>query len=67
MVTRDPTQAGWELIAIPRILTESQRREIDKKIIEPTLEHMRASVEPFTGFLYAGLMMTGQWSQGAGV
>jgi phosphoribosylamine--glycine ligase len=32
--------------------------EIDARIIEPVLRGMRAAGAPFTGFLYAGLMLT---------
>jgi phosphoribosylamine--glycine ligase len=42
-----------------RILSEAQRRAVLDEIIQPVIEQMNAKGCPFTGFLYAGLMMTG--------
>ena len=55
---KGPNTGGMGAYCDTRILTEAQRREITEKVIEPALEHMRAAGDPFTGFLYAGLMMT---------
>jgi phosphoribosylamine--glycine ligase len=41
-----------------RILTSAQTSTIMERIMLPTLAQMRAEGSPFTGFLYAGLMMT---------
>jgi phosphoribosylamine--glycine ligase len=41
-----------------RILTASQILRVMDTIIEPTIHLMRGDGIPFTGFLYAGLMMT---------
>ena len=41
-----------------RILTPAQSAEIMGLVIEPALAQMIAEDTPYTGFLYAGLMMT---------
>ena len=41
-----------------RILTRDQSDDIMRVVIEPAIERMAAENTPFTGFLYAGLMMT---------
>ena len=41
-----------------RILTESQIKRVMNTIINPAIHLMRGDGIPFTGFLYAGLMMT---------
>jgi phosphoribosylamine--glycine ligase len=41
-----------------RILTDEQTGEIVRTVIEPAIGQMAAEGRPFTGFLYAGLMMT---------
>ena len=51
--TRTPTQAGWAHIADGRILSSADTQLILDTIIEPAVRATR-----FTGFLYAGLMMT---------
>jgi phosphoribosylamine--glycine ligase len=48
-----PNTGGMGAYCDPAILTESQAREIMDRVILPTVERTR-----FTGFLYAGLMMT---------
>jgi phosphoribosylamine--glycine ligase len=40
------------------ILTEAQSDEVLRTIIHPAIQQMAAENNPFTGFLYAGLMMT---------
>ena len=40
------------------ILTSQLEKKIKKKIIEPTLEAMKEFGHPYTGFLYAGLMIS---------
>ena len=53
-----PNTGGMGAYCDSRILTAAQRSEILDRIIAPTIEHMSAEGSPFTGFLYAGLMMT---------
>ena len=40
-----------------RLLTDSLEEKIKKKIIEPTLKYMKKLGQPYTGFLYVGLMI----------
>jgi phosphoribosylamine--glycine ligase len=49
-----PNTGGMGAYCDPRILTEEQSRQIMDAVILPTVEATQ-----FTGFLYAGLMMTG--------
>jgi phosphoribosylamine---glycine ligase len=49
-----PNTGGMGAYCDAAILTEAQTREILERVIYPTVERTR-----FTGFLYAGLMMTG--------
>jgi phosphoribosylamine--glycine ligase len=53
-----PNTGGMGAYRDPRILTAAQRSEILERVIGPTIERMAAERNPFTGFLYAGLMMT---------
>ncbi|HWC96315.1 MAG TPA: phosphoribosylamine--glycine ligase [Candidatus Sulfopaludibacter sp.] len=48
-----PNTGGMGAYCDSRLLTEAQTREILDRVIYPTVEAMQ-----FTGFLYAGLMMT---------
>jgi phosphoribosylamine--glycine ligase len=48
-----PNTGGMGAYCDSRILTEKQMRDVLNKVILPTVERTR-----FTGFLYAGLMMT---------
>jgi phosphoribosylamine--glycine ligase len=48
-----PNTGGMGAYCDSRILTEQQSREVMDRVILPTVERTR-----FTGFLYAGLMMT---------
>ncbi len=50
---RGPNTGGMGAYCDSRILTEAQAKEVMDRVIRPTVERMR-----FTGFLYAGLMMT---------
>ena len=50
---RGPNTGGMGAYCDPAILTEAQTREVMEKVIYPTVEATQ-----FTGFLYAGLMMT---------
>jgi phosphoribosylamine--glycine ligase len=57
---RGPNTGGMGAYCDGRILTEFQKALVMAQIIRPAIEHMRAEGTPFTGFLYAGLMMTRQ-------
>jgi len=53
-----PNTGGMGAYCDGRILSPSQRQEVLERIILPVLDALRAEGAPFTGFLYAGLMMT---------
>jgi phosphoribosylamine---glycine ligase len=53
-----PNTGGMGTYCDSRILTSDETGQILDTIIEPTLANMRKRGTPFTGFLYAGLMMT---------
>jgi phosphoribosylamine--glycine ligase len=53
-----PNTGGMGAYAPVGLSTTALRDEILKKIFEPTLEAMTAKGRPFTGLLYAGLMVT---------
>jgi len=57
---KGPNTGGMGAYFDHRILTEQEHRQIMDRIIMPTLEGMQAEGSPFTGFLYAGLMMTAE-------
>ncbi len=53
-----PNTGGMGAYCDGRILTDAQKRTVMERAIRPAIEQMRAEGTPFTGFLYAGLMMT---------
>ncbi|HYP09491.1 MAG TPA: phosphoribosylamine--glycine ligase [Bryobacteraceae bacterium] len=53
-----PNTGGMGAYCDSRILTAEQTATIMSTVIEPTIRQMAAENNPFTGFLYAGLMMT---------
>ncbi len=53
-----PNTGGMGAYTDSRILNPDQVGDIMERIIMPTLRQMRADGMPYTGFLYAGLMMT---------
>lgn len=53
-----PNTGGMGAYCDSRILTQAQSEVIMDTVIEPTIATMRSEGTPFTGFLYAGLMMT---------
>ncbi len=53
-----PNTGGMGAYCDARILDATARQQILDRLIEPTLAQMRDDGCPFTGFLYAGLMMT---------
>jgi phosphoribosylamine--glycine ligase len=55
---KGPNTGGMGAYADPRILTPVQISDVMERIMLPSLRQMAAEGTPFTGFLYAGLMMT---------
>jgi phosphoribosylamine---glycine ligase len=55
---RGPNTGGMGAYCDVAILSAEQRSEIMATIVQPTIDCMRADGILFTGFLYAGLMMT---------
>ena len=55
---RGPNTGGMGAYSDSRILSLAERTRIMETIIQPTLERMHQLGCPFSGFLYAGLMMT---------
>ncbi len=53
-----PNTGGMGAYTDSRILTSAQTGDIMERIILPTLRQMRNDGTPYSGFLYAGLMMT---------
>jgi phosphoribosylamine--glycine ligase len=53
-----PNTGGMGAYCDGRILSESQIQQVLDTIIDPAIHTMRSDGVPFTGFLYAGLMMT---------
>jgi phosphoribosylamine---glycine ligase len=55
---RGPNTGGMGAYCDARILTAEQNGEIVERVMLPAIAQMRKEGNPFTGFLYAGLMMT---------
>lgn len=55
-----PNTGGMGAYVDERILTSEQTRTVMETVMRPAIEGMRKEGSPFTGFLYAGLMMTAQ-------
>lgn len=53
-----PNTGGMGAYCDGRIIGDFQKALIMAQIIRPAIQHMRADGHPFSGFLYAGLMMT---------
>lgn len=53
-----PNTGGMGAYVDERILTAEQTQTIMDTVMRPAIEGMRKEGSPFTGFLYAGLMMT---------
>ena len=53
-----PNTGGMGAYCDSRILNAVERQEVIERVIRPAIGQMRAEGSPFTGFLYAGLMMT---------
>ncbi len=54
-----PNTGGMGAYCDTRILTSAQSDDVMDRIMLPAIHTMRSEGAPFTGFLYAGLMMTG--------
>jgi phosphoribosylamine---glycine ligase len=57
---RGPNTGGMGAYCDSRILTSAQSGEVMDRIMLPAIWQMQKEGTPFTGFLYAGLMMTGE-------
>ncbi len=57
---KGPNTGGMGAYCDSRILSAAQTRDILDSVIYPAIERMAAAGTPFTGFLYAGLMMTAE-------
>ena len=57
---KGPNTGGMGAYCDSRILTSAQSEEIMRSVIRPAIDRMADERTPFTGFLYAGLMMTAQ-------
>ena len=57
---RGPNTGGMGAYSPATILTPEIEAEVMARIIVPTLDGMRARGTPFTGILYAGLMLTAE-------
>ena len=55
-----PNTGGMGAYCDGRILSDFHKAEIMAQVIHPAIQNMRAEGRPFTGFLYAGVMMTAQ-------
>ena len=53
-----PNTGGMGAYVDERILTSEQTQTVMETVMRPAIEGMRKEGSPFTGFLYAGLMMT---------
>ena len=53
-----PNTGGMGAYSPSNLLNEEVDNKIKKKIIEPTLKEMKKLGHPYTGFLYAGLMVS---------
>jgi phosphoribosylamine--glycine ligase len=56
---KGPNTGGMGAYCSPGILSEAENRTVVQTIIEPTLQGMRELGHPFKGFLYCGLVLTG--------
>ncbi|HEU0142549.1 MAG TPA: phosphoribosylamine--glycine ligase, partial [Bryobacteraceae bacterium] len=56
---RGPNTGGMGAYCDGRILPPSATEDVLSTVVLPVVEYMRDKEEPFTGFLYAGLMLTG--------
>ncbi len=57
---KGPNTGGMGAYCDSCIITDAQTRDILDRVIYPAVDRMAAEGNPFTGFLYAGLMMTAE-------
>ena len=55
---RGPNTGGMGSFSTPKLIDDATLAQVTSEIIEPTLEGMAAEGNPFSGILYAGLMLT---------
>jgi len=55
---RGPNTGGMGAYSPAPVVTDAVHERIMREVIEPTVAGMRAEGRPFSGFLYAGLMIT---------
>jgi phosphoribosylamine---glycine ligase len=55
-----PNTGGMGSFSTPDLIDEATMGQIASEVIEPTLEGMAAEGQPFSGILYAGLMLTAE-------
>jgi phosphoribosylamine--glycine ligase len=53
-----PNTGGMGSFSTPGLIDKATLTRVTREIIEPTLEAMAAEVRPFSGVLFAGLMLT---------
>ncbi|MCG8434711.1 MAG: phosphoribosylamine--glycine ligase, partial [Gammaproteobacteria bacterium] len=54
---KGPNTGGMGAYSPAPVVTEEVHRRIVERVIEPTIEGMKSEGHPYTGFLYAGLMI----------
>jgi phosphoribosylamine--glycine ligase len=57
---RGPNTGGMGAFAPSPLVTPALRERIEREIVEPVLAGLRHEGTPFRGFLYVGLMLTGE-------
>ncbi len=55
---KGPNTGGMGTYSPPPVVTDAIRKEVMEKIINPTMEAMKKEGCPFSGVLFAGLMLT---------
>ena len=55
---RGPNTGGMGAFSPSPLATDEVQTQVLERIVQPTLDEMRAREKPFTGVLYAGLMLT---------
>jgi len=60
---RGPNTGGMGSFSTPELLDDSTLARVTNEIIEPTLQGMADEGNPFSGILYAGLMLTADGPQ----
>lgn len=56
---RGPNTGGMGAYCDGRVLNQEQTRHVMQRIIHPVIDYMQRNGTPFSGFLYAGLKLTG--------